>query len=125
MNVSEEVFLLLNRIDTHPEEFIAKEVDFVNGPPALHPETRWGPLVKTLLDPGSHGECDVLFTKDEQKLLKEKLIGMLREKLRENIVQELVSGNREEEVRIRSTERKFGIHHTLSLADQIGKKSTP
>jgi hypothetical protein len=104
MNVSPEIQMLIDRLDTHPEEFISNDLNFVNGGPALTSYNRWGPLTKVLLDPDSQKERDVIFTKEEQEALTHKLSELLRKRLRENILHELVSGERQEKLKLTESE---------------------
>lgn len=94
MSVSEEVFLLLNRIDTHPEEFLGEDANLVANTLSRESDTRWGRIVRILLEEDFKDHRDLLFTKEEQNRLIEKLQGLLRARLRENILHELVSGDR-------------------------------
>jgi hypothetical protein len=98
MSVSEEVRMLIERIGTHPEEFLPENMDLIKGIYVTRQETRWGNLIKILLSDDLKDERDVLFTKEEQKDFREMLIGLVRRRMKENILHELVSGERKKEL---------------------------
>jgi hypothetical protein len=106
MSVSEEVFLLLDRMDTHPEEFLSEETNLIDTAISREPDIRWGRIVRMLLEEDFKDHRDLLFTKEEQTRLIEKLQGLLRARMRENILHELVSGDRLKSIQER--DRRLG-----------------
>jgi hypothetical protein len=99
MSVSEEVRMLIERVSTHPEEFLPKNIDFIKDVFVTRQETRWGNLIKILLSDDLKDERDVLFTKEEQRDFREMLVDLVRKRMKENIVHELVSGERDKELK--------------------------
>jgi hypothetical protein len=98
MSVSEEVRMLIERVSTHPEEFLPKNVDLIKNIYGNRQDTRWGNLVNILLSDDLKDERDVLFTEEEQINFREMLIGLVRRRMKENILHELVSGERKKEL---------------------------
>jgi hypothetical protein len=120
MNVSEEVFLLLDRMDTHPEEFLSEETNLIDTMLARESDTRWGRIVRMLLEEDFRDHRDLLFTKEEQNRLVEKLQELFRARLRENILHELVSGDRLKSIQER--DKRLGAS-VLKQPPLMGKKS--
>jgi hypothetical protein len=98
MSVSEEVRMLIERVGTHPEEFLPKNVNLIKNIYGNRQDTRWGNLVNILLSDDLKDERDVLFTREEQRDFREMLIGLVRRRMKENILHELVSGERKKEL---------------------------
>jgi len=100
MSVSEEVRVLIDRVSTHPEEFLPENLDLIKGLVISRQETRWSNLIKILLSDDLKDERDILFTKEEQRDFREVLTALMRTRMKENIVHELVSGEREKELKV-------------------------
>jgi hypothetical protein len=98
MSISEEVRVLIERVSTHPEEFLSENMNLIKGVFVTRREARWSNLVKILLSNELRDERDVLFTKEEQKNFKEALVNLVRRKMKEDILHELVSGERKKEL---------------------------
>lgn len=100
MSISEEVRVLIDRVSTHPEEFLPKNLDLIKGTFITRQETRWGNLIKILLSDDLKDERNILFTEEEQRDFRDALTALIRSRMKENIVHELVSGEREKELKV-------------------------
>ena len=95
--ISEEVQVLLTRMETNPEEFVRSEWNPILNAPWNHEPfygTRWGQLMSSILMTGSN----FLFTEDEVVALRDKYSKLLQDKVKENILKELLTNESLERV---------------------------
>lgn len=86
---SEEIEMILTRMDTHPEEFISEDWHFYgdsiwNSEPWK--DTRWGNLIGCLFRSGAN----ILLSKTDYKALRKKYKNLVREKVRNDTVANLL-----------------------------------
>lgn len=104
--ISEEVQVLLERMDTFPDEFIKEEWD-----PVLHhgwatepfSGTRWGNLIATVFTTGN----SFMFTEEDLEALKAKYTELIHKQTKEKILKELVSGERVKDLEF--SEKQFDL----------------
>lgn len=89
MSVSKEIQMLLNRMDTHPEEFLyedeldnARHFSATTGP-------RWANLLRNLYTDAAH----TYFSKEDADALREKHGELVRTAVKQNVVKELLGAN--------------------------------
>lgn len=101
MSISEEVQLLINRMDEHPEEFVHSKWDPVTNDAWDYSPwegCRWGLLLGLVFKSGN----DIIFTPEEVAALKEKHKELIRAKAKNSIMVELVSGERQKSIEERA-----------------------
>lgn len=90
------VTALLERMDTHPEEFIEGEFSYVrHGLSQLINDTRWENVTWTMLGDGNKSLA--IFTPEETDAYTTKLGGIIRQKLEEDVCKELLKPREEPE----------------------------
>lgn len=86
MTISSAVAALIKRMDEHPEEFVNEGWDpVVSGTSNYLHQTRWEEISELIAS-----EPSPLFTKEEKDTYLDKLRGLLRARVDETIIKELV-----------------------------------
>lgn len=93
--ISNEVTMLVNRMRSHPEEFVNDEMTF-SGRHRLREVGRWDSLMQSIVTNNTDLEC--LFTPEEIKLLRDTATEILRPRALAKIVKEIVGGEQDEQV---------------------------
>lgn len=118
--ISEEVTMLLARMDTHPDEFVNIEWNPVShGAWHFEPfeDVRWGNVIKAVVQTGK----EYLFTPEESTALSEKYQDILRKKCRETILKELINGEKEKEIDFRA--KQLDLPYTTAFTGTAIQKA--
>lgn len=93
----EAIRMLIKRMDTNPEEFINEQWDpIVRDVWDTEPfrDVRWSNYIRAMFSTGK----ELIFTEEEIEIFKTKYREILRTRLEECIVRELVGGERQKEL---------------------------
>lgn len=88
MAVSKEIEMLINRMDTHPEEFLYED-ELDN---ARHFTTSTGPRWAALLARVYSDACHSSFSEEDARAIKEKHTELVREHVRNSILKQIING---------------------------------
>jgi hypothetical protein len=123
-NISEGVGALLARMESDPNEFINIDWD----PVAQYGwdvepfnDTRWGNLMRVVFTSGN----ELLFTEEDKAAIKEAYTKLLRERMGESIVKELVAGERLKELQERAEyrEKQLNLPYMPALTTNTAQRS--
>ena len=123
-NISEGVGALLARMESDPNEFINIDWD----PVAQYGwdvepfnDTRWGNLMRVVFTSGN----EMLFTEEDKAAIKEAYTKLLRERMGESIVKELVAGERLKELQERAEyrEKQLNLPYMPALTTTTAQRS--
>lgn len=86
MSISLAISALITRMDEHPEEFIPEDLDLITYKGDYFYRTRWEAVSKLFVNPDPLN----LFTSEERDAYKNKLQQILRAKIDEKIIREII-----------------------------------
>lgn len=109
--ISDEVRMLLNRMETNPDEFIADR------PSA----SKWSPLMSSLL--GNRPDLEFMFEPEELKALRVCVKHMMQKHVRANIVKQIVGGEEEAQKELDLADSVVYKKRTITQADLLKMKA--
>ena len=116
----ETVRMLVDRMQTHPNEFVNEYWD----PVAFNPwerepfeDVRWSNVIRGMMTTGK----EILFDDEEINFFKFHYKQLLRSRISECVVKELVGGEREKEIEFK--EKQMELPYTTTFSNNIANLS--
>ena len=89
MSISPAIAILLTRMDSHPDEFVRKGWDIDVSTANFFYQTRWGSISNVMTS-----EASGMFTPEETEAYVNKVTSLVRGRIDEGIIEELVGQRR-------------------------------
>lgn len=117
MSISPAIAVLLTRMDSHPDEFVRKGWDVDISTANFFYQTRWGSISNVMTSGAS-----VMFTPEETEAYVNKVTSLVRGRIDEGIIEELV-GQRRLQMIEEITEQEAQHRKQASLPFSVAQKS--